>query len=228
MPAFLGAGCLRSSTNDMLTFLEAFLGYTKTPLASAMAAMLETRRAGPSFQQALGWWILSMGDGDPGFAFHPGDTPGFSSIVAFDPKSRVGVVVLSNGSENDGGLGMHLLRPAMPVETSAALKARDERKEITIDPKIVGLYLGQYKVDGGPGAGMVITIERQNANLVLKDVATPPEGLQLHSETEQTFFTTAPDLQVTFQRDDRGQVVSLTVHFAGTDTVASRIAQSVR
>jgi hypothetical protein len=46
-PRFAGAGALRSSVNDMLTFLEAFLGYKETPLAPAMKAMLEVRRSGP-------------------------------------------------------------------------------------------------------------------------------------------------------------------------------------
>ena len=40
VPTLPGAGALRSSTNDMLTFLAAELGYTKTSLAPAMAAML--------------------------------------------------------------------------------------------------------------------------------------------------------------------------------------------
>ena len=38
--AFAGAGSLRSSANDLLTFLAANLGYTKTPLAPAMTRML--------------------------------------------------------------------------------------------------------------------------------------------------------------------------------------------
>jgi len=225
MPAFLGAGCLRSSANDMLTFLEAFIGHKKSPLAPAMAAMLETRHPGPSFQQALGWWIISMGEGDPGFVFHGGETPGFSSTLAYDPKTRVGVVVLSNGAGNDGGLGTHLMRSALPVETSAVQKSRSERREIALDPKLADLYSGKYKINAGPISGMVITIERQGANLALKDDATPPEGLRLHAENEQTFFTTAPDLEVIFQKDDHGQVVSLTVKFAGTDTVAAKMSE---
>ena len=44
LPTLAGAGALRSSANDMLTFLEAFLGYKETPLAPAMKAMLEVRR----------------------------------------------------------------------------------------------------------------------------------------------------------------------------------------
>ena len=228
MPAFLGAGCLRSSASDMLTFLAAFMGYNKSSLALAMAAMLETRRPGPSFQQALGWWIISMGEGDPGFVLYGGETPGFSSTFAYDPKSRVGVVVLSNGAGGDGGLGAHLMRPALPVETAAAQKARAERKEIAFDRKWVDLYSGQYKINAGPAAGMVITIECQGANLILKDVATPPEGLRLHAEDARTFFTTTPDLDVVFQSDDNGRTTSLTIRFAGTATVAPRITSSGR
>src|SRR5262245_25995017 len=41
LPTLSGAGALRSSANDMLTFLEAFLGYKETPLAPAMKAMLK-------------------------------------------------------------------------------------------------------------------------------------------------------------------------------------------
>ena len=44
LPTLAGAGALRSSANDMLTFLEAFLGYKESPLAPAMKAMLEVRR----------------------------------------------------------------------------------------------------------------------------------------------------------------------------------------
>ena len=47
-----GAGALRSSANDMLTFIEAFLGYRESPLAPAMKAMLEVRR--PAGQATIG------------------------------------------------------------------------------------------------------------------------------------------------------------------------------
>src|SRR4029077_13067143 len=36
LPTLAGAGALRSSANDMLTFLEAFLGHKETLLAPAM------------------------------------------------------------------------------------------------------------------------------------------------------------------------------------------------
>ncbi len=72
-PTLAGAGALRSSANDMLTFLEAFLGYRESPLAPAMKAMLEvTRPVGKTgFEIGLGWNILGE------IVWHDGGTGGF-------------------------------------------------------------------------------------------------------------------------------------------------------
>ena len=59
-PTLAGAGALRSTANDMLTFIEAFLGYRESPLAPAMKAMLEVRRpvGQTKFEIGLGWNVL--------------------------------------------------------------------------------------------------------------------------------------------------------------------------
>ena len=64
LPAFAGAGALRSDAADMLIFLAANLGYVESPLAKAMAAMTRTRRPGPSkdIEIALAWHITHHGD----------------------------------------------------------------------------------------------------------------------------------------------------------------------
>ncbi len=226
MPAFLAAGSLRSSANDLLTFLSEFMGDKKSPLAPAMAAMLQTRRPGPgSFDQALGWWIVKLAPGDEGFAAFGGQTPGYSSTVAFDPKMRVGVVVLSNGTQDDGGLGWHLLRPAFPVATSGTEKAREEkvRQEVALDPKLLDTYAGQYRVASGPTAGDVVIIERLGGALVLKSPTAPPQGLRLHAESERSFFLTEAAIQISFEVDSQGRATGLVFHYFGTDTSAPRI-----
>jgi len=81
---FAGAGALRSSVNDMLTFLQAFLGYRESPLATAMNAMLEVRRPAGQTKIGLGWLIYST-DGRE-IAWHNGGTGGFRSFVGYDPK----------------------------------------------------------------------------------------------------------------------------------------------
>jgi CubicO group peptidase (beta-lactamase class C family) len=214
-----GAGSLRSSADDLLTLLGAFLGHARTPLAPAMASMLHTRRPGPSFEQALGWWVVPLGPGDEGIVTHGGSTFGYSATVAYDPRAGVGVVVLSNGVENDGGLAWHLLRPAFPYATSAAARAREERGAVAVAPELLGRYSGRYRTpDGG-----AIDVERQGDSLVLRSPAAP-QGVRLHAESERAFFIREADLRVTFETDAQGRATGLVVHFAGTDTRAPRVA----
>lgn len=63
----VGAGGLKSTADDLLTFLGAELGYTKSTLAPAMKTQLSVRRPTdrPDRQVALGWhvpsrWVLVL------------------------------------------------------------------------------------------------------------------------------------------------------------------------
>ncbi len=94
VPALLGAGSLHSTVNDLLTFLSATMGHVESPLAPAFRSMLATQRKGPAFQQALGWWIFT--NGETQVITHVGGTLGFASQIAYDPKRKIGVVVLAN------------------------------------------------------------------------------------------------------------------------------------
>src|SRR5438270_10020619 len=97
MPAFVPASSLRSTPNDLLTFLAAFTGKRKSPLAPAMRSMLDTRRPGPGFSAGP---RLVGGSADPrrrGIVFHGGQTPG--SPAPSDPRRpslRIGGAVLSH------------------------------------------------------------------------------------------------------------------------------------
>ena len=57
--ALAGAGALRSTANDMLSFLAAAMGYAPSPLAGAFADLLEVRvpTGLPGMQGALGWQV---------------------------------------------------------------------------------------------------------------------------------------------------------------------------
>src|SRR5580692_10625869 len=80
-PTLAGAGALRSSANDMLTFLGAFRGFKETPLAPAMKATLEVRRSLGKVNIGLGWFIFQT-DGRE-IAMHDGGTGGFCSWAGF-------------------------------------------------------------------------------------------------------------------------------------------------
>lgn len=117
LPTLAGAGALRSTANDMLTFLSANLGYTKTALAPAMAAMVKKHNPTGSngLEIAYGWHIF-LRDGNP-LIWHNGGTGGYRTFMGYVPKTGVGVVVLSNASTGPGmdDLGRHLLAPEFPL-----------------------------------------------------------------------------------------------------------------
>ncbi len=114
-----GGGGLKSSTNDLLTFLAANLGYIKTRLAPTMAAQLSIRRSTapslPGMEIAYTWHIQTK-DGSS-IIWHNGSSPGYRAYIGFDPKSRAGVVVLSNcfWKTLPDDIGRHLLDSRYPL-----------------------------------------------------------------------------------------------------------------
>jgi serine-type D-Ala-D-Ala carboxypeptidase/endopeptidase len=211
-----GAGALRSDVNDMLTFLAANLGYTKTPLAAAMAAEVSIRRpaGSPDMQIAYAWHIQTKNGNST--IWHNGGTGGYRSYLGFDPKSRVGVVVLSNIASEPGpdDIGRHLLDASYPLQKVEPLK---EHKEVTVDSKVFDNYVGKYEL--GPNAIMTITREGDQ----LFGQLTGQGKLQLFPESEHKFFLKVVDAQLTFDTDAQGKATQVTLHQNARDTVAKRI-----
>lgn len=86
---YQGAGAIRSTITDLLSFLSAHL---HADADSFWKITHEPRRdMGRNMSMGLGWVI-----DDTGLICHNGATSGFSSFMGFRPHSKAGVVVLSN------------------------------------------------------------------------------------------------------------------------------------
>ncbi len=209
VPTLAGAGALRSTVNDMLKFTSAALGYTKSPLAKAFAAMLAARRptGNPDLEIALGWHIATAGGRD--IVWHNGGTGGYRSYMAFDPKNRTGVVVLSNTSTNAGvnDIGRHLLDPASPLMKPAP-------KEVKVDAALLDKYAGVYEL--APGVNIIVT--RTGEQLFAQ--VTGQGKVEIYPESAREFFYKVVDAQITFAEDGS----SLVLHQNGRDMRAARIA----
>lgn len=215
LPALPGAGALRSTANDLLTFLAAFLGYKDSPLAPAMKAMLETRRPGPgSMQTGLAWLIVS-GNGQE-IVWHNGGTGGFRSFIGYDPKQRFGVVVLANAETVTGmdDVGMHLLNPRSPLAHPQAPK---EHKEISVNPKIFDRYTGRYQL----APNFILVITREGDRIFAQ--ATGQPKVELYAETERDYFLKVTDAQITFEASGDSPAGALVLHQLGRDLRAARI-----
>jgi D-alanyl-D-alanine-carboxypeptidase/D-alanyl-D-alanine-endopeptidase len=214
LPTLAGAGALRSSANDMLTFLEAVLGYKESPLAPAMKAMLEVRRPAGQTQIGLGWLTYSN-DGRE-IAWHNGGTGGFRSFVGYDPKERIGVIVLSNSFTLAGvdDIGFHLLNPKLPLSNPEPPK---QHTEIHIDPKLLDNYTGRYQLT----PDLIFEITRDGDRLFAQGFAQVTgqavvlPKFELFAEGEKNFFARVADHQFAFETGPEGRATGLILHQAG-------------
>ena len=103
-----GAGALRSTADDMLTFLHAQLRPDETPLGPAIALTHPERRRGGRLGIGLGWLRVPMRDGRV-LLWHNGGTGGFRAFAGFVPDTGVGVVVLANDVRSVDRVGVDLL-----------------------------------------------------------------------------------------------------------------------
>ncbi|MGA3040892.1 MAG: serine hydrolase [Bryobacteraceae bacterium] len=221
LPTLAGAGALRSSANDMLTFLEALLGYKDSPLAPAMKAMLEVRRPAGQTEIGLGWLIYST-DGRE-IAWHNGGTGGFRSFVGYDPTERIGVVVLSNAGGVDD-IGLHLLNPKLPLVNPEPPR---QHTEIHIDPKLLDNYTGRYQLT----ANLIFEITRDGDRLFAQGFAQVTgqaivlPKFELFAEGENNFFAKVSDSQIAFETGPEGRATSLIMNRAGRELMpAARLS----
>jgi CubicO group peptidase (beta-lactamase class C family) len=182
VPTLAGAGALRSTANDLLTFLAANLCYTKSPLTPAMAAMLKVRRptGQPVLEIALGWHILTTNGKES--VGHDGGTGGYRSFLGFDPKAGVGVVALSNASTRAGvdDIALHLLDPSVPL-----MKPPKEHKEVTVDPKLFDGYVGSYEL----APNFILTVTREGDHLFTLAAGQPK--IEIFPESDRNYFLKA-------------------------------------
>ncbi len=143
IPTLAGAGAIRSSTYDMLKFLAANLGLTKSPLQAAMNIRLHQVRhdkAG-NMRVGLAWHIAKGKHGD--VIWHNGGTGGYRTFAGFVKETSTGVVVLTNSSAGADDIGFHLLNPDSPLTEPKASLVPAMRKEIDTKSAEAGIALYQ-------------------------------------------------------------------------------------
>ena len=104
----VGAGEIRSSGKDMLSFLSYVMGLEDSDLRSSFELTQKVnRQIDDTLSIGLAWHMLQKDDRM--IVWHNGATNGFASFVGFDPESNQGVVVLTNTLNPVDDIGVWLL-----------------------------------------------------------------------------------------------------------------------
>ena len=80
-----------------------------------------------------------------------------------------------------------------------------------------GEYVGQYQLK----PGVVFTISREGMNLYCQ--VTGQGKLQLHPESQSTFFIREADAKIAFVRDEKSRVTKLVLHQNGRQIPVSKL-----
>lgn len=209
IPTLAGAGALRSSADDMITFMAANMGVRRSKLSEAMDLSHEKRiDASETMKVGINWHIRD--NGTTKIIWHNGGTGGYRTFCGFIKDKKIGVVVLSNMNIGADDIGFHLL--------DSSSKLKKSRKPLVLKSEILEKYSGEYQLTKNKTK---VIISRDGNKLLMK-VQGQPEIL-IFPESETKFFMKEAPIQVTFKMNASGKVSGLIIHQGGTDTEAKKI-----
>jgi CubicO group peptidase (beta-lactamase class C family) len=215
------AGALYSTVADLYRWNEAVFSGKVLSDASLKAAFTpvmteaDAKVSGNSVAKEEGYgygWGIGKDRGLQEIA-HGGGLNGFSSNLLRYPKENFTVVVLANAAPlppglNPGGLSQEIaaIYLSNKMEAHPILQAN-----AAVSPKVYDAYVGRYDY-GGP----ILTVTRQGDRLFTQLAGQPKFEIFPKSETE--FFWKVVEAQVTFVKNEKGEVTGA-VHRQGGQTI---------
>jgi hypothetical protein len=207
-----GAGALRSTAADMLTYLEAQLQPATTPLPRAIRMSQDVRHAfGGVDSIALGWLVRTRPSSR--IYWHNGGTGGFRSFAGFDPVRGIGVVVLVNASVPAEDIGRHLLDPRLPL---AMPPVPPRRTPIEVSAEVLERLVGEYALT----SQVTLTVTREGDALYVQPSRQPK--FRLWASAPDRFFLREVDAQLEFELDAAGHATAVTLVQQGARRRAPR------
>jgi hypothetical protein len=164
------------------------------------------------YHQGLSWFVVKdLPDGEYALE-HSGSNPGEKTQAIFLPKSKRGIVVLTNG-DNGMSVYMNIIKESLDIgETilNHMFKSDFTPEIITLSNEILEKYVGTYATEGG---GNQFTLAREQGGL--KIATGSSTQYILYPESENKFFVKDFDIQCEFFKDSTGQVVRMNIIIEG-------------
>lgn len=202
-----GAGALYSTTHDLLKWQRGLFG-GQVLSSDSLAAM--TAPGVPAMGEATyGLGVLVTENDDGRMVWHGGGIEGFNAMLMHDPDDAITVVVLANiNGGQAGALGQQLMELARGGEVVLA----SERVEGSVDTAALPQYEGTFALSPQFKIRMFV----EDGKLMTQ--ATNQPAFQLFpGEEADHFFLKVVDARVRFNRDDSGEVVSITLFQGGQE-----------
>lgn len=202
------AGALYSTTEDMLRWEQGLFG-GKVLSAASLQKMTTPFKS----DYAFGLQVHTVNGHK--VIDHSGGIEGFSTMLAYYPEDKLTLVALANLAPASSGA---IVSQLALLAQGGTVTLQTERKEITVDPAVLGRYVGVYRM--AAGGEMLITLDGSQ----LSGQLTGQGALQIFPESETMFFLKVVNAQIEFPATGpQGKATQLTLHQNGRDMVGTRL-----
>lgn len=194
--ALPGSGGMYSTAADLVKLISAHLGWSESPLGSAIEQTREarypTRNSVTKF--SLGWNVTQLEEEE--IHWLSGITGGSAAFMAFDEKRGTGVVVLSNSAHSVNDIGFSLIAPDLfPLRKFAEIAE--------LPPNVLQEYVGAYQI----GADRAVMITLRQGQLFAQNIGRPL--YRIFPARKDQFFFESVKRHLVFVRDEAGKVHQL-------------------
>jgi CubicO group peptidase (beta-lactamase class C family) len=193
------AGALYSTVEDLYLWDQAL--YTEKVLSrKSLDAMFTPVQSNYGY----GWGTASQGARK--MISHGGGINGFSTFIARFPEEKATIIVLTNLEGSNPG---RVSRDLAAIIFGEPYEVPRERQAIKVEPRILDAYVGEYEL----APNVTMTISREGERIMAQVTGQPK--IEIFPEAETKFFLKVVEAQLTFIKDERGQVTHLILHQGG-------------
>ncbi|REG89390.1 serine hydrolase [Winogradskyella sediminis] len=217
------AGAILSTTEDLLKWQNALLQNTLLKESSIKQAMTPTLlNSGKKIPYGYGFRFSRLGN-SPVVA-HTGSTKGFTSIALFLPQENMYITVLTNcNCKNANNVAkqvaeLFVTSPDVNKVSAVTKTIEQEKKSIAVSAEILNNYTGTYEVK--PNVNLTIGLDNTNQLYLLAPGQT--KKVELFAETQNHFFVKIVDAEITFNKNETNNVISLTMNQSGRKIIAKK------
>lgn len=210
--ALAGAGALRSTAADMVTFGQALLHPEKTPLREAFALALQPQAVAASMGGQIGLGIFMTRQNGENELTHDGGTGGYRAGLQVLPEKGVVRVVLTNHDRPSGS-------EFFAAMAEPRVAPRHKREAISLPDEALKRFTGVYELDHD----LRFTVLLHQGQLWVR--LTRQTFLPLFPSTAERFFARKVEAEVAFAQKD-GVVQSLTLYQNGRELTAMRSGEA--
>ena len=163
------------------------------------------------YDQGLCWGIVrDLPEGEYALE-HYGSDRGVRTQAVFLPKSRRGIVVLTNG-DNGRNVYLNVIKESLDIGKillNHLIKNSNDPEIITLSDEILEQYIGTYESKDGD----LFKLTRESGILKLAKNKEAPNVLYPYADDK--FFFEYFDINIEFLRDDSDTVIKMVAYYEG-------------